>query len=167
MNESTEAISAPSLRGRRAAGLVLLVTGVAALLGRYLPVSAGQAVPLLLGLAFLVWSLLGRSCGLLIPGGILTGLGTGLLLREAGGDNSLFLLCFAGGWGLISLLSLAAFRRPMWWPLFPAGALLIAGLTQMAGSETREWLREARPYWPVALIGIALFLLLTKPPEKE
>ena len=120
----------------------------------------------MLGLAFLAWALLARKCPLLIPGGILTGLGTGLLLRDTHGGNSTFLFCFAGGWVLITLLSLLVFRRWVWWPLIPAAAMTFSGLSLLAGPELRSWMHSARYYWPVALIGVAVYLLLTKPRQK-
>jgi hypothetical protein len=166
MNEATRITSAdPAPCHRRFAGLVLLLVGTAALAVRYVPFDLGEAVPLLLGLMFLGWSLAARRAGLLIPGGILTGLGVGLLLRDAYGPGG-FLLCFAGGWLLITLLSLVAFRRPRWWPLYPAGGIALAGLNQLADTGAREWLRALGQGWPVVLIAVALFLLLSKPRAK-
>jgi len=167
MNDTLES-SGPgdAVRGRRVAGLVLLIVGATALAARYVTFDLGQSAPLLLGLIFLSWALLARSCGLLIPGGILTGLGAGLMLRDNFGGAGTFLLCFAGGWVLISLLSLLAFRRAMWWPLIPAAAIAFGGLTQLAGPQVRDWLQAAKGYWPVALIVVAVYLLLTKPRAK-
>ncbi len=166
MSDQSETSPPDPLRPRRTAGVVLLIVGGLALADRSWSTDLGQAVPLVLGLAFLGWALFARKCRLLIPGGILTGLGAGLLLRDTYGGNSTFLFCFAAGWVLITVLSLLVFRRWVWWPLIPAGAMAFSGLTLLAGPELRGWLRSARYYWPVALIGIALFLLLTKPRAK-
>jgi hypothetical protein len=166
MNDTPDSSPADPLRRRRIAGLVLLIIGGLTLLDRSWSIDLGESAPLVLGLIFLVWALGARKCGLLIPGGILTGIGAGLLLRDVYGGNSTFLFCFAGGWVLITLLSLIAFRRWVWWPLIPAGAMAFSGLTQLAGPEFHHWLRAARYYWPVLLIVVALFLLLTKPRPK-
>ena len=166
MSDQSETSARDPLHRRRTAGVVLLIVGGLALADRSFSIDLGQAVPLVLGLAFLGWALLARKCPLLIPGGILTGLGTGLLLRNAHGGNSTFLFCFAGGWVLITFLSLLVFRRWVWWPLIPAAAMTFSGLSLLAGPELRSWMHSARYYWPVALIGVAVYLLLTKPRQK-
>jgi hypothetical protein len=166
MNEATPLSAADqSACSRRVAGAVLLLIGAAALAGRYVPLDFGEAVPLLLGLVFLGAALAGRRRALLIPGGILTGLGTGLLLRHGYGQAA-FLFSFAGGWVLITVLSEVAFQRALWWPLYPAGAFAFAGLSRLADAGTREWLQQVWAGWPVLLIAVALFLLLSKPRGK-
>ena len=151
--------------------MVLLVVAGLALVERHTGFRAGDALPLLLGLAFIGWALAGRVCGLLIPGGILTGIGAGILAERwsgsgAGHRDGLFLVCFAGGWVLITLLSLAGFRRRVWWPLIPATVLGAAGLGRLGYPELDTFWREARDYWPYALIVLALVLLLKAPREK-
>ena len=71
-----------------------------------------------LGLIFLTWGLITRTPGLLIPGGILAGIGAGALAIDLWGtalsemqQGGIFMLAFAGGWGLITLLS-AAIGKP-------------------------------------------------------
>ena len=166
MSDLSDTSARDPLHRRRTAGVVLLIVGILALVDRWFLIDLGQAVPLVLGLAFLAWALLARKCPLLIPGGILTGLGTGILLRDGYGGNSTFLFCFAGGWVLITVLSLLVFRRWVWWPLIPAATMAGSGLTQLAGPEWHSWLRAMRYNWPVVLIVIAVFLLLTKPRAK-
>ncbi len=101
---------------RRVAGLVLLIVAGWALVDRYTNFNAQLAVPLLLGVIFIGWSIVVREWGLLVPGGILTGIGTGILLTRStdfsrAGESGLFLLSFAGGWLLITLISAAVFKR--------------------------------------------------------
>jgi len=162
---------ARSARRRRVFGLVLLAVAAVALVERHTVWRAADALPLLLGVAFIGWALAGRVRGLLIPGGILTGVGAGILAeqwlgRGAGSRDGWFLLCFAGGWLLIPLLSLAGFRRRMLWPLIPAAVLAVIGLSQLGYPEFGHVWREARDYWPYALIALGLALLFSLPRRK-
>ena len=160
-----------ALRKRRTTGVILLLIGGVALLSRSFEWNLGLMTPLMLGVIFLAWAVLARECGLLIPGGILTGLGAGILVQRYADqgrdlDQAAFMLCFAGGWLLIPMLSWLVFRRRMLWALWPAAALAFAGLVRLGGPDVRDWFRAARTWWPVALIAVALFLLLTKPRTK-
>lgn len=162
MNDTPEACSAHALRGRRVAAGVLLLVAAAALAGRYLPVAWEDGLILLLGLGFIVWAALARKAALLIPGCILTGIGTGVMLRLDHG-NAVFLFAMAGGFALIPVLDLVLFQKRARWPFFPAAGLAFAGLTQLADAGWQRWLREAGPLWPYILIAVALYLLLTPP----
>jgi hypothetical protein len=168
MNENSEDKSpADALRGRRVAAVVLLVVAGAALAGPHLPFNWRDSMLVLMGVAFIVWSALVRSRGLLVPGGVLVGIGVGTLLRPAYGEGA-FLLSMAGGFLLIAALGPILFGRSRVcrWAIWPAAGLGFAGLVQLAGPDAREWFRAVRPLWPYALIGVALFLLFTKPSPK-
>lgn len=168
MNARPENCSYPdAVRGRRIAAVVLLVVAGAALAGPHLPGYGRDSLLLLMGIAFIVWSALVRSPGLLVPGGVLTGIGTGTLLRGEFGQGA-FLLAMAGGFLLIAGLSRAMFpgHKGCRWPLWPAAGLAVAGLLQSAGPDVRAWLRVAGPLWPYALIAVALCLFFSKPSAK-
>jgi hypothetical protein len=165
MNEIPEDNAyAVAVRGRRTAATVLLFVAGAALFSRYLPFNWRESLPLLLGLGFIVWSALARVRGLLVPGGILVGVGVGALLRAEYG-NAAFLLSLAGGFLLVAGLAAVLFgREKCWrWPLWPAAGLALAGSVQLAGPEARQWFHAAQSSWPYALIVVALFLFFTKP----
>ncbi|MEI6106043.1 MAG: hypothetical protein WCR49_03425 [Opitutae bacterium] len=166
MNDSPEKISASALHARRSAATVLLLVAGFALFGKYLPFAWRDGALLLLGCGFIVWGAVGRVAALLIPGGILVGIGTGALLRPEHG-NAVFLLAMAGGFALISVLTYVFFQKWVRWPVYPAGGLAFAGAIQLAGSGLRQWLRDFAPFWPYALIAIALYLLFTKPRAKS
>jgi hypothetical protein len=153
---------------RRVLGLVLLLIAGWALLDRYTDFNAQLAVPLLLGIVFTGWSIIAREWGLLVPGGILTGLGAGMLLRGSSDlsratNSGAFLLCFAGGWLLITLLSATVFKRRVLWPLIPALVLCLLAGAQVAGTGYREGVRLAHEYWPWALLGPAAWLIFAGP----
>lgn len=151
--------SSPLLK-RRLAGAIIFAVALVLLADRYTTFEVGRSVPLLLGLGFLTWSLLGREWGMLIPGGVLTGIGVGIMAQRvinagAAMDQALFFWCFAGGWALIWLLSRAFFRRNVWWPLIPGAAMLVLGFGQLWRGEMREVWRTMAPLWPFLLLVVA------------
>ena len=115
MNDIPENSSADAVRSRRVAATVLLLVAGLALGGKYLPFAWRDGLLLFLGVAFIVWAALGRVAALLVPGGILTGVGTGILLHSEYG-GAVFLLALAGGFALIPVLSLLLFQRRVGWP---------------------------------------------------
>lgn len=157
---------------RQIAGIVLLLVAVLALLERYVALNLGQIAPLLIGVAFLVWSLMARQVGMLIPAGILIGVGAGLLAERmvtagVAVDRALFFGCVAGGFALITLLAKLAFRQSVRWPLIPALVLAVIALVQLAGVEFREVGRLFRQLWPFAALALAAWLLLSSSRSKR
>ena len=149
----------------RVAGFVLLLVAGWALLDRYTDFNAQLAVPLLLGVIFTGWSIVAKEWGLLVPGGILIGIGSGMLLTRVtdlsrAGGSGVFMLCFAAGWLLITFVSAAVFKRRVLWPLIPGLVMAILGAADMAGPEFRQTMRLAQEYWPWALLTVAAWLLL-------
>lgn len=148
-------------RGRVVAGGVLLAVALSALLAPYLPrAMSGVLMPALLGVVFIVWGALARSRGLLVPGGILVGVGVGAWLQLSYGPAA-FLLALAGGFLLISVLSFALFgaERCHRWTIWPALGLGIAAAVTGGGPEVRAVFRALHDYWPYALILVALLLI--------
>ncbi len=160
--------SGSGLGKRKVAGGVLLLIAGWALLDRYTTFNAQLAVPLLLGVIFTGWSILVREWGLLVPGGILSGLGLGMVLQRStdlsrAAESGVFLLSFAGGWLLITVLSSTVFKRRVLWPLIPAVVLSLLAGAQIAGTGFRQGVRVAQDYWPWALLVLAAWLLFTRP----
>lgn len=150
-------------RGRLVAGGVLLAVALAALAAPYLPPGfAGRAFLPFLGVAFIVWAALTRKCGLLVPGGVLLGVGIGAWLQASYGPAA-FLFSLAGGFLSISLLSVLIFgpKTRNGWTIFPAGGLVFAGVVVSGGPEVRDFLRTMQHYWPYALIVVALALIVS------
>ena len=102
-----------------------------------------------LGLIFLIWGSAARSVGLLIPGGILSGIGLGVYLTggplshlEGEAEGAVFLLSFAAGWALITLLSGLICGQTHWWPLIPGGIMAFIGGALLIGGAALtalEW----------------------------
>jgi hypothetical protein len=153
--------SCSSSRGRLVAGGVLLTVAVLALLSRHLSWSgSGRALLPVIGVAFVVWGALARNAGLLVPGGILLGVGVGSWLQPTYGTGA-FLFAMAGGFLSISLFSVLLFgpKQRAGWTIFPALGLAFAGLVVAGGAEMRALLRTFGDYWPYALLIVALALI--------
>jgi len=142
--------------GSAVAGLILIALGVVFLIGQR--VDLGGAFWLIcIGTVFVVAYLGTRSYGLLIPGGILLGLGTGEWL-----DHSQLGL----GLGFISIFVIDCLvyragaatgaKLSHWWPLIPGVIIVIGPLLQ----EFRGIRRIVRQWWPLVLIGIGIYVLL-------
>jgi len=138
--------------------VLLVLVGVAALVDNVSGVDFGSFVPLGIGLAFLVaWATTGQQ-GFLIPGGILTGVGTGVVLDAALDlDGSIVPLCLGAGFCLITALG---GRERQTWPLIPGGILAAVGLAGVV--DTAGWDVSADvTHWilPSAVIGAGLLVI--------
>ncbi len=127
-----------------------------------------------LGLIFLVWGSAARNVGLLIPGGVLIGIGLGTFLIESAfpgledtATGGVFLLSFSLGWGLITLLSAVFTDRVHWWPLIPGGIMALIGGTLLVGGAALEALGLTGRWWPLGLIGLGIWLLLRRGARQE
>ena len=126
-------------------------------------------LPGFLAFLFLLSGILSRRYGLLIPGGILAGLGAGTLLVEGPfkylGDgqasSGVFFLAFAAGWVLITLAALLI-QRVILWPLIPGAFLGLFGIVLLAGQTGMRALELFGQGWPIILIVIGLYLVLRR-----
>jgi hypothetical protein len=157
-----------SHRGRWITGLALIALGALALAGQFVQLpSFGNLIVPGLAVIFLVWGVAAREGGLLIPGGILAGIGTGVWLMstlplEGEANAGVFLLSFAGGWALITLLSAIFTDETQWWALIPGGIMALIGGALMVGGVALDILSLAGRFWPVVLIVIGIGVLLKR-----
>ena len=150
-------------RGRLVAGGVMLAVALVALAGPYLPVAWDRPFLLVaIGLGFLIWGALGRVGGLLVPAGVLLGVGFGAWLRGPYG-NAAYLLSLAAGFLSISLFYLLIFGRKgqVWWTVWPAGGLALAAAFTAGGPEVRAFFRALHEYWPWALLAAAVAMIVS------
>ncbi len=155
-------------RNRIFGGLMLIGLGVLFLAGQFIQVHwTGLLILPLLSAMFLLWGLFTRNSGLLVPGGILGGIGLGTYLTsgpfaEASStlQGGVFMLAFAAGWALITILSFAV-GCVQWWPIIPGGIMAFIGVALLAGGgmQALEWLGKL---WPLALIVIGASILLRR-----
>lgn len=130
----------PERRGSLTGGLVLIALGLAFLAMQFFEQIGGSVVLLSLGAAFLTAHLIYRVYGLLIPGCILLGLGTGLLVQETAIVPRISDPVVVGlglGFVLIWVIDRVFTRRGprgSWWPLIPGGILLLVGIAESLGN---------------------------------
>ena len=141
-------------------GVILIAVGLTLFSVQLLNLD-GDVVVLVIGLVFAVAFAATRRYGPLIPAGILTGLGTGILLEKAGvvgepvvlGLGLGFLAIYAG-----DLLTTGAREPGRWWPLIPGAILvIIAGAESTFGPDGARVIEQG---WPIILIAAGAWLLL-------
>jgi hypothetical protein len=149
-----------------ATGAALIALGVLFLLAQTLEnVDFGLLIVSAMGVIFLIWGLAARQVGLLVPGGILSGVGVALVLVESvltdlSGDaeGGIFVLAVAAGFALVWLLGALVLKQKSWWALIPAGLMALIGTALMVGGQALEALDLLNYIWPIALIvgGLAI-----------
>jgi hypothetical protein len=157
------------MRGSRSfvGPVILIVIGLAALannLGgdRF----AGGFVPLAIGIAFLVAYAASRKYGYLVPGGILTGIGAGLLaaslFRVTDTDAGAY-AAIGGGIGFLLIYGLDLMVSPSagrWWPVIPGSLMVVAGTGMVSGNQ--ELIRQLGQWSPVLLIALGVVILVAR-----
>lgn len=121
-----------------------------------------------LGIIFIVWGIGGRSAGLMVPGGILCGVGLGALLVTSLGALSaearggLFLLSMAAGFASITPLSMLSTCRTQWWALIVAGIMGLVGGALLIGGAALDALQLAGYLWPLLLIALGVYVIFRR-----
>jgi drug/metabolite transporter (DMT)-like permease len=114
---------------------------------------------------FMLAGILSRNAGLMVPGGILSGIGWAAYL-VAGPftwgtetqEGGIFLLTFALGWVSITVVSALFAKKTIWGTLIPAAVLAAVGGALFFGGAFMDVLEVAGRLWPLALIaaGVAV-----------
>ena len=125
--------------------------------------AGGQIVVLALGAVFLLAYVATHNYGLLVPGGILSGLGAGIAFQPlvpqslSGAPVVLGLgLGFLAIWVIDQLVTRSSAR---WWPVIPGGILVVIGTLIAAGAYGA--LDTVGTYaLPLVLILIGIWLLV-------
>lgn len=156
-------------RQKRIAGIALISIGLLALAGQFVQWNVlGLLFLPTLGLIFIVWGIVTREGGLLIPGGILAGIGAGVMLMGsplaavATGETAgagIFLVAFAAGWALVTVLSAVFTDETIWWALIPGGILGAIGGALLVGGPALTLLELVGRLWPLGLVAAGAYLL--------
>jgi hypothetical protein len=170
MDPTSEKIIDRRRNHRIAAGVILVLFGLATLLQRWLDI--GNYIVLLLGLAMLVWGSVSHRSGWIIPGGVLSGIGLGILAMQGpwqfpvADQNGVFLLCFALGWFLITLLT-ALFTCAQWWAFIPGGIMAVIGGGILLTNGTLRWMDLNLVYAVILIVIGAILLVYRGRPKKN
>lgn len=155
----------PRTSGAYVGAALLIVIGQIALVSNLSGIrDFGEVVPLGIGLAFMVAYAMTRRYGYLVPGGIVTGIGGGILAGWVVGasDNGIYVV-LAGGLGFLLIYTadvLVARVTRRWWPVIPGAAMLLIG----GGMATQnEGLIKDIGLWsPLVLIAIGVWILVAR-----
>jgi hypothetical protein len=160
-------------------GVILIGIGIIALLAQFVDFisweSFGVYFVLMLGVVFYIWGIASREAGPMIPGGILSGIGLGIVAMVNNWtpanleDGGLFMVIFGLGWVSITLMSAIFAKETQWWALIPGGIIGFVGLAVMFGGVFMEILEAVAIFWPVILIivGLAIIWKARKTKEKS
>jgi hypothetical protein len=152
--------------------IIMITIGLLALVASFAESSLfGLLILPMLGLFFLVWGFMSHRFGLVVPGCILTGLGTPLFLgvrtfnldgEDLGGA---IIVGLSLGFVAITLIALLMHEKRTLWPLIPAAILGTMGVALMAGGDALNLVVILGRLWPIILVVIGGYLLL-KPRER-
>jgi hypothetical protein len=152
-------------KGNLTGGIILISIGLGLLVFKWF--SLEMIFPMILGMVFILAGILNRSAGLLIPGGIIGGVGLGMLAMEyklfapmgTTEGGGVFLVAMSIGWFSIILLSKLFTDEPQIWPVFPGTAMAVIGGLIMMGEAGLKMLELLSTYWPLFLVAAGASLL--------
>lgn len=154
--------------GKLFLGSILLLLGTFMTLSNFfkLPIFGILFLPAL-GLFFIIWSIVSKEKDLLIPGGIIGGVGLGIMFVTLITNVSeiskggLFFIGFSIGWLLIVLLSKIFFKKTVLWPLIPFTILFLFGFVLSLGEKGILVLQNFSLIWPYLLIAAGIIIIIT------
>jgi hypothetical protein len=145
-----------------APGVILIALGALFLVVQLTGVG-GEAVVAVIGGAFLLVYASTRQYGFLVPGGIMTGLGLGILwqTQSTADGGGVVLVGLGAGFLSIYLIDLVLRRTSaLWWPIIPGGILTTIGV--LVEMDRVDILADLRWGWPLILIAIGAIVLITQ-----
>jgi len=121
------------------------------------------------GLPLLIWGMISRLIGLVIPGCLILGAGPGVYMawRSPITGNSLtqtgiMIVWFAFGWLLITAVGRWVTQKYIWWPLIPGGIMAMVGMGLYIGGDPGHALGFISNTGSIALMIFGLYLLLMR-----
>jgi hypothetical protein len=151
------------MAAQRLVGLILVLLGLLLLVVLRTEVG-GEAIPLFIGVGFLIAYAATRQYGFLVPGGVLTGLGAGVVVAAADGAGTAPVLGLGLGFlGIAVVDRLVRGSAPgFWWPVIPGGILTVVGLATMRATQPLM-----RYIVPGLLVVVGLALVLSRGTQRE
>jgi len=147
-----ETINPSTTRDRGFIALMLLTAGMLVLVARAAPF-VGDTLALVLGVELLVWARVSRAEGPLVAGGVLTGIGTGIVLiagaLEDAADEIIgatFLFATAAGFAIVAMLTQLWLHRRRLWTWITAGSVAMVAGAVLAGTHVlATWIEWGVP----------------------
>ena len=158
------------LRNGSVGGIVLILIGLMMFVTQ-ITQSSHLALFILpaLGLIFLAWGITTRQGGPMIPGGILSGLGLGVLIvtgtlgqfneTTSGG---VVVLSLALGFLVVTPLTAFFSCKTQMWALIPGTLLALVGAAMLAGDIGLQLLSLLGYLWPLALIAVGVYVIFKR-----
>jgi len=151
--------------GAYVAATLLIVIGLCALVANLWGSKyVYESIPLAIGVAFLVAYGLTRQYGFLVPGGILSGVGAGLLASSLinASDGGPYVVIGGGiGFLLIFCVDMLVTRNTMrWWPVIPGGLMVLVGAG--TAGESQGLIRQFEVWSPILLIALGVLILVAR-----
>jgi hypothetical protein len=170
MSSSTDVTHTANHREAAISGTLLIAIGVLVLLVQNVQAeSLGLLFLPALGGLFLIAGIIGRQAGFIIPGGILTGLGLGViftqnpaLIAADTAKGGVFFIGFALGWFLITVLTKLFTSETHWWALIPGAIMALIGGGLMLGGAALNVLEFAGRWWPLILVVLGLVIIVRR-----
>ena len=144
-------------------GVILMVVGLFFFLRLRFDFLESEYLLLVIGLVFLGAYLSQKRYGLMVPAGVLMGLGVGRLIDKnltgfAEGDQ----LGLGLGFLAVFFVPLVYQRKSHWWPLIPGGVLVLS-----AFESTENIARYLFDHWPLALVAVGALLVVLAWMDRE
>ncbi len=124
---------------------------------------------LAIGSVFLLWGGVKKLLGLIIPGLLISTIGSGIYFAWSGinpgnglQETGTMLVWFALGWILITVVSKIYSRKFVWWPLIPGGVLTMVGSGLYIGGNPENALGFFQNTGSIGLIMFGIYLILLK-----
>ncbi len=151
-------------------GIILIGIGVLFLISRWVDFSGvneswGFFLLPALGAFFLIWGIVTREGGLMIPGGILSGVGWGSVLVgsdlfSGAAEGGVFLISLGLGFASIALVTTIFAKKKHMWSLIPGGILVSIGAAILFGGVLMTLLTLVGKFWPIILIVVGITTIL-------
>jgi hypothetical protein len=170
MSSSTNVTQSSNRREAAIGGSLLIAIGLLVLLVQNIKVeSLGLLFLPALGGLFLIAGIIGREAGFIIPGGILTGIGLGVIFTQSPQfanpettQGGVFFIGFALGWFLITVLTKLFTSETHWWALIPGAIMALIGGGLMLGGAALNVLEFAGRWWPLILVALGLVIIVRR-----
>jgi hypothetical protein len=153
-------------------GVMLMLFGAVLLTAQW--VDSGVLILAVPGVTMLLWGCISREAGWIIPGSIVSSIAAGSIVLLNTPVNNLpennqaafFMLVFACGWFLITLLTRIFTGKAHFWALIPGSIMAVIGGLLLAGNKGMQILEYGNYFWALALVLVGISILVRSVRQK-